>query len=107
FAPGVRRVAVSRYDRRRDWHVCCHPDSGAGIGGCCVRSEWIISAKSSAWSQRSRVSRADRDRGGLSIIHRDPIIALAARHRLPAVYGLRPFITACGLLSSNILAPVE
>jgi putative tryptophan/tyrosine transport system substrate-binding protein len=36
---------------------------------------------------------------GLSIVHRDLIIALAARHRLPAVYGLRAFITAGGLIS--------
>ena len=45
--------------------------------------------------------------GGLSIIHRDPIIALAARHRLPAIYGLRPFITAGGLLSygANTIEP--
>jgi putative ABC transport system substrate-binding protein len=36
---------------------------------------------------------------GLTIIHRDLVIALAARHRLPAVYPLRPFVTAGGLIS--------
>ncbi len=35
----------------------------------------------------------------LSIVHRDLIITLAARHRLPAVYGLRPFVTSGGLIS--------
>ena len=35
----------------------------------------------------------------LAIVHRDLIITLAARHRLPAVYGLRPFATAGGLIS--------
>ena len=58
--------------------------------------------------QRSRVSRTlIVTAGGLSIIHRDPIIALAARHRLPAIYGLRPFITAGGLLSygANTIEP--
>ena len=35
----------------------------------------------------------------LAIVHRDLIITLAARHRLPAVYGLRPFVTAGGLIS--------
>jgi putative tryptophan/tyrosine transport system substrate-binding protein len=35
----------------------------------------------------------------LSIVHRDLIITLAARHRLPAVYGLRPFVTSGGLMS--------
>ena len=58
--------------------------------------------------QRSRVSRTlIVTAGGLSIIHRDPIIALAARHRLPAIYGLRAFITAGGLLSygANTIEP--
>jgi putative ABC transport system substrate-binding protein len=31
---------------------------------------------------------------GLTIIHRDLVIALAARHRLPGVYPLRPFVIA-------------
>ena len=32
-------------------------------------------------------------------LHRDLIIALAARHRLPAVYPFRLFVTAGGLMS--------
>jgi putative tryptophan/tyrosine transport system substrate-binding protein len=35
----------------------------------------------------------------LSGVHRDLIIALAARHRLPAVYGFRFFASAGGLIS--------
>jgi putative tryptophan/tyrosine transport system substrate-binding protein len=34
----------------------------------------------------------------LSLVHRDLIITLAARHKLPAVYGLRPFVTDGGLM---------
>src|SRR5262245_31461001 len=34
----------------------------------------------------------------LAIVHRDLIIALAARHRLPAVYTLRFFVTGGGLI---------
>jgi putative tryptophan/tyrosine transport system substrate-binding protein len=34
-----------------------------------------------------------------TIIHRDVIIALAARHRLPAVYALRVFVSAGGLMA--------
>ena len=35
----------------------------------------------------------------LSLVHRDLIITLAARHKLPAVYFLRPFVTGGGLIS--------
>src|SRR3954453_1683455 len=34
-----------------------------------------------------------------ALIHRDSITMLAARHRLPAVYGFRYFVTAGGLIS--------
>ena len=34
-----------------------------------------------------------------STVHRDLIIALAARHKLPAVYGERFFVAAGGLIS--------
>ena len=37
--------------------------------------------------------------GTLAQIHRDRIIALAARHRLPAVYPYRNFVTRGGLIS--------
>jgi putative tryptophan/tyrosine transport system substrate-binding protein len=36
---------------------------------------------------------------GVTIQHRDLIAGLAARHRLPAVYPFRYFVTAGGLLS--------
>ena len=36
---------------------------------------------------------------GTTIVHRDLIIALMARHRLPAVYSARYFVTAGGLMS--------
>jgi putative ABC transport system substrate-binding protein len=35
----------------------------------------------------------------LTMVHREAIIALAARHRLPAVYGLPLFVNDGGLLS--------
>jgi ABC-type uncharacterized transport system substrate-binding protein len=37
--------------------------------------------------------------GALTISHRQPIIALAARHQLPAVYPARFHVTAGGLIS--------
>jgi putative tryptophan/tyrosine transport system substrate-binding protein len=35
----------------------------------------------------------------LALVHRDLIVALSARHRLPAVYSSRDFITGGGLMS--------
>ena len=35
----------------------------------------------------------------MTLLHRDLIIALAARHRLPAVYPYRYFVAAGGLIS--------
>jgi len=37
--------------------------------------------------------------GGPGLVHRDLIITLAARHKLPAAYYDRTFVTAGGLLS--------
>jgi ABC-type uncharacterized transport system substrate-binding protein len=52
---------------------------------------------------------AHEERGGLLVlpsplsnVHRDDIVALAARYRLPAVYWLRSFVTAGGLMSYGI-----
>jgi putative ABC transport system substrate-binding protein len=36
---------------------------------------------------------------GLAVVHRDMIITLAARHRLPAIYPLRAFVSGGGLIS--------
>ena len=49
-------------------------------------------ARSSEW-------RSDRDGGPRLDVHRKLIIALAARHKLPAVYYNRFFVAAGGLIS--------
>jgi len=55
--------------------------------------------------ERSIESFARAPNGGLIApndttveVHRDLVIALAARHRLPAVYAFRDFVTAGGLM---------
>jgi putative ABC transport system substrate-binding protein len=40
--------------------------------------------------------------GGLAIRHRDLIVGLAARHRLPSVYFERLFVAAGGLISYGV-----
>jgi putative ABC transport system substrate-binding protein len=37
-----------------------------------------------------------------TIFHRELIVDLAARHRLPAAYVVRPFVTAGGLMSYGV-----
>ena len=43
--------------------------------------------------------RPDRDGERVGVVHRDLIITLAARHKLPAVYSDRYFVTGGGLIS--------
>ena len=57
-----------------------------------VRSECMTQAKSNATSANSRAHRRRPDRGRAvrwRAIHRELIITLAARHRLPAIYSVR------------------
>jgi putative tryptophan/tyrosine transport system substrate-binding protein len=104
IAPGVTRVAVLR-----------DPAITSGIG------QWgaISSAAPSLGVEVSPVNVRDApeiERGvaafarsgnhglivtgsPLSVIHRDLIITLAARYKLPTVYFLRPFVTGGGLIS--------
>jgi putative ABC transport system substrate-binding protein len=59
--------------------------------------------------ERAIESFARTPNGGLFVppnttttLHRDLIVALAARHRLPAVYAFRTFVSAGGLMSYGI-----
>ena len=104
IAPNVTHVVVIR-----------DPADPAGIGVfSAVQSAASLARVEFESSQRSRCRR-DRSRdpsafarsnGGLILaasslayVHRDAIVALAARHKLPAVYFARPFVTAGGLIS--------
>jgi putative ABC transport system substrate-binding protein len=56
--------------------------------------------------ERAVAAFARAPNGGLVVttvaaatLHRDLIIALAARHKLPAIYGRRFFVAAGGLIS--------
>ena len=65
--------------------------------------------KDDAEIEATMVGLAREDRGGLLVLpdifnnqHRDAIVALAARHHLPAVYPFRFFTVAGGLMSYGI-----
>jgi len=68
-----------------------------------------IPVESGADIERAVESFARKPDGGLVLppdattsVHRDLIVALAARHRLPAIYSLRLFVTAGGLISYGV-----
>jgi putative ABC transport system substrate-binding protein len=103
-APGVTRAAVTR-----------DPTSVAGIGQFAVIQALAPSAgleviplnmRDAGEIETAITAFAQIANGGLivtagpgSLIHRDLIVALAARHRLPAVYYDRFFAASGGLIS--------
>ena len=104
IAPGMTRVAVLRD---------AATPSGVALFGViqAVASAHRVEAnpldlRDAAEIERAVTAFADSSNGGLvitphasSIIHRDLIVQLAARHRLPAIYFDRPFVAAGGLIS--------
>jgi putative ABC transport system substrate-binding protein len=104
IAPGINRVAV-----------IFNPDQAPQIGMSRV-IEGVApligvrlteaAVRDTAEIERSIGAFARESKGGLIVVpspitdrHREQIIALAARHRLPAVYGYRYFSTDGGLIS--------
>src|SRR5262249_39424506 len=104
IAPGGRRVGVLR-----------DPSVASGIGqfgaiqivapslGVEVRP---LGVRDAGEIERTVTAFARSSNGGLivtgstlAIVHRELITTLAARHRLPAVYNLRLFVTVGGLIS--------
>jgi putative ABC transport system substrate-binding protein len=104
IAPGTTRVAIVR-----------DPATSAGAGQLgAVQSVAPsfgvevnpISARDAPELERAITAFARSSNGGmvvtqsgLTFLHRDLIVALAARHKLPAVYYERNFVTAGGLIS--------
>jgi ABC-type uncharacterized transport system substrate-binding protein len=104
IAPGVTRAAVLR-----------DPAITAGIGQFAVVQSVApslgvevvpISVQNTAEIERGVTAFArSGDRGlivtasALALVHRELIVALAARHKLPAVYAFRDLVTTGGLIS--------
>jgi len=103
-APKVARVAVllnpEQVPQAGMWHAieAVAPSFKVDLTAAAVRD--------SAQIERAISSFARESNGGLivlpnvpTIVHRGLIIALAAQHRLPAIYTFRQFVTDGGLIS--------
>ncbi|HEY1474673.1 MAG TPA: ABC transporter substrate-binding protein [Pseudolabrys sp.] len=111
IAPGVTRVAVLR-----------DPVTPQGIGQFAAVQSMApslglevspVNSRDTGEIERDVAAFARGSNGGLivtgsgfAIIHRDLIVTLAARYKLPAVYPLRAFVTAGGLLTYSA-DPIE
>jgi putative ABC transport system substrate-binding protein len=105
LAPGTKRVAVIR-----------DPSVPAGSGGLAAIQTVApslsveltpVGVRDASEIERAITAFARGPNGGLIMVgptssvqrHRDLIVALAARHRLPAVYPQRAFVISGGLIS--------
>jgi putative tryptophan/tyrosine transport system substrate-binding protein len=104
IAPGVTRVAVLR-----DPAIASGIGQFAALQGVApsMRVELSpVDARDAPEIERAVTAFAHSGNGGLIVTsspvaarHRDLIATLAARHRLPAVYGARHYVAAGGLIS--------
>src|SRR6516164_8048283 len=85
----------------RDW-----PMGRNSVRVAVVRGGVAVDVRDAGEIERALAAFAGNPNGGLiltgsalAIVHRDLIIALAARHRLPAIYYERYFAAAGGLIS--------
>jgi putative ABC transport system substrate-binding protein len=104
IAPGVTRVAVLRDPAitggTGQWGAIqsVAPSFGVELSPVSVRDAREIERAVTAFAQSSNGGLIVTG-SALAVVHRDLIIALAARHKLPAVYVSRYFVTDGGLIS--------
>src|SRR5450631_3930577 len=104
IAPGVTRAAVLR-DPTIPSGIgqfasiqSVAPSFGVELSSIDVRDASEIERDVAAFARRSN-SGLIVTSSGLAAVHRELIIVLAARHRLPAIYSYRYFATSGGLIS--------
>jgi putative ABC transport system substrate-binding protein len=104
IAPGVTRVAVLRDPAitagtgQLGAIQSVAPSLGVELSPVSVRDAREIERAVTAFARSSNAGLIVTG-SALAVIHRDLIIALAARHRLPAVYPVRFFVRSGGLIS--------
>jgi putative ABC transport system substrate-binding protein len=107
IAPRVTRVAVVRDltlasgSGQLGAIQAAAPSFGVELTPIGVRDSSEIERAMSAFARGSNGGMIVTS-SALATFHRDLILALASRHRLPAVYALRPFVAAGGLVSYGI-----
>ena len=103
--PGAARIAVLVDPKWPHTERVCLRGPGCGFGRrAATRSSSMsaATAKSRPPLQRSSnvgLARCTSGIGGFLISQRERIVALAARHRIPAIYNLREVVAAGGLMS--------
>jgi len=102
IAPRVRRVAVLRDLTIGPAHFTAiqavAPSFGVELSTVGVQDVGEIERTVATFARSSNAGLIVTPSTS-ALIHRDLITLLAARHRLPAVYGFRYFVTAGGLIS--------
>ena len=104
IAPGLKRITLMFNPQTAPWYSRFLREFGASVASLTALSE--IPVRDAAEIEAAIVAFA-RDPGGGVIVGPDPftnthrklIMALAERHRLPAIYGFRQFVTEGALIS--------
>jgi putative ABC transport system substrate-binding protein len=108
IAPNVARIAVIFNPETAPYARMFLPSMDAA--GLSLAVERVASPARTEAEIEQVIAAAARDQSGGLVVLPDPftaahpqlIIALAARHRLPAVYPLRSFVTSGGLIAYGI-----
>jgi putative ABC transport system substrate-binding protein len=104
IAPGVRRVAVVRDPAlavgagQFGAIQAAAPSFGIELSPVNVRDAAEIERGVAAFARSSNDGLIVTG-SALAVVHRDAIVAAAARHKLPAVYPFRTFVADGGLIS--------
>jgi len=105
IAPNLTRIAILRdpaiatgIGQYAVIQAMASPSFGAELSPIDVRNGGEIERDIAAFARESNGGLIVTSSSG-AIVHRELIIMLAARHRLPAVYPFRFFVTSGGLIS--------
>ena len=105
IAPSVRRVAVLRNPAISSGPAqfgviqAAAPSLGMEVSPLNVRDTGEIERGIAAFARSPTSGGLIVTASGVATLHRDLIVTLAARHKLPTVYPERNFVAAAGLIS--------